>query len=235
MTHAEKIKAIDAEIKFQEAELKRLREERAAIAQEENQVDKIFDAVLNCPHSITAESVTLHFCQKQNKGYNDNALSQLRHRLAAYDHAARQREMQLLGEIEALERLALNALKQLGEEAAPQAQAAANTTDQSRAQFDAWIRTHEDEHGAVDEASAWAAWSACSLMQVTNTTMHGLEQFIEQVGDVHFQKCRVGSKEGAIRWDIEFGHYGDEVRGKTLREAITKAIAAQAKQGDTQP
>lgn len=44
-------------------------------------------------------------------------------------------------------------------------QAASNTTDQSRAQFDAWIRTHEEEHGAVDEASAWAAWSACSLMQ----------------------------------------------------------------------
>lgn len=107
-----------------------------------------------------------------------------------------------------------------------------HTTDQSRAQFDAWIRTHEEEHGAVDEASAWAAWSACSLMQVTNTTQQGLEQFIEQVGDVHFQRCRVGSKEGAIRWDIEFGHYGAEVRGKTLREAITKAIAAQAKQGD---
>lgn len=58
-----------------------------------------------------------------------------------------------------------------------------------------------------------------------------LAQFIEQVGDVHFQRCRIGSKEGAIRWDIEFGHYGDKVCGKTLREAITKAIAAQAKQG----
>ena len=67
-----------------------------------------------------------------------------------------------------------------------------------------------------------------------STAGHGLEQFIEQVGDVHFQRCRVGSKEGAIRWDIEFGHYGDEVRGKTLREAITKAIAAQAKKGEAQ-
>lgn len=72
---------------------------------------------------------------------------------------------------------------------------------------------------------------ASSDIDATNTTRQGLEQFIEQVGDVHFQRCRVGSKEGAIRWDIEFGHYGDEVRGKTLREAITKAIAAQAKQG----
>ena len=41
----------------------------------------------------------------------------LHHRLAAYNLAARQREMQLLGEIEALERLALNVLKQLGVEA----------------------------------------------------------------------------------------------------------------------
>lgn len=44
-----------------------------------------------------------------------------------------------------------------------------HTTDQSRAQFDAWIRTHEEEHGAVDEASAWAAWTACSLMQAASS------------------------------------------------------------------
>ena len=112
MTNTETIKAIDAEIKRQEADLQRLREERAAIAQEENQVDKIFDAVLNCPHSITHESVTLHFYPRQKEGHN--ALAQLHHRLADYDLAARQREMQLLGEIEALERLALNVLKQLG-------------------------------------------------------------------------------------------------------------------------
>ena len=110
MTNTETIKAIDAEIKIQEAELQRLREEKAAIVQEENHVDKIFDAVLNCPHSITAESVTLHFSQTQKDGHN--ALSQLRHRLADYDLAARQREMQLLSEIEALERLALANLKQ---------------------------------------------------------------------------------------------------------------------------
>ena len=61
------------------------------------------------------------------------------------------------------------------------------------------------------------------------------EQFIEQVGDVHFQRCRIGSKDGNIRWDIEFGHYDAEVRGKTLRDAITKAIAAQAKQGEPKP
>ena len=109
MSTAETIKAIDAEIKFQEAELKRLREEKAAIVQEENHVDKLFDAVLECPHSITHESVTLHFYPRQKEGHN--ALAQLRHRLAAADLAARQREMQLLSEIEALERLALANLK----------------------------------------------------------------------------------------------------------------------------
>ena len=75
---------------------------------------------------------------------------------------------------------------------------------------------------------------ASSAIDATNSTRQGLEQLIEQVGDVHFQRCRVGSKEGAIRWDIEFGHYGAEVRGKTLRDAITKALAAQAKQGEAQ-
>lgn len=72
---------------------------------------------------------------------------------------------------------------------------------------------------------------ASSAIDATNSTQQGLEQFIEQFEDVHFQRCRIGSKEGAIRWDIEFGHYGAEVRGKTLRDAITKALAAQAKQG----
>ena len=69
----------------------------------------LMDAVLNCPHSITHDAITLHFYPKQA---GHNALAQLRHRLAAYDLAARQREMQLLGEIEALEKLALANLKQ---------------------------------------------------------------------------------------------------------------------------
>lgn len=103
MTNTETIKAIDAEIKIQEAELQRLREEKAAIVQEEDHVDKLFDAVLNCPHSITHESVTLHFYPGQKEGYN--ALAQLRHRLAAADAAAKAREMELLAVIEDLERL----------------------------------------------------------------------------------------------------------------------------------
>ena len=84
MTNTETIKAIDAEIKIQEAELQRLREERAAIVQEDRPTTDdqcLMDAVLSCPHSITHESVTLHFCPRQKEGHN--ALSQLRHRLAA--------------------------------------------------------------------------------------------------------------------------------------------------------
>ena len=72
---------------------------------------------------------------------------------------------------------------------------------------------------------------ASSAIDATNSTRQGLEQLIEQVGDVHFQRCRVGSKEGEIRWDIEFGPNEVEVRGKTLQEAIAKALAVQSKQG----
>ena len=62
----------------------------------------LMDAVLNCPHSITHDAITLRFNPKQ-EGYN--ALAQLRHRLAAYDAAAKAREMELLAVIEDLERL----------------------------------------------------------------------------------------------------------------------------------
>ncbi len=60
-------------------------------------------AVLNCPHSITHDAITLHFSPKQKEGYN--ALAQLRHRLAAADAAAKARELELLAVIEDLERL----------------------------------------------------------------------------------------------------------------------------------
>ena len=62
----------------------------------------LMDAVLNCHHSITHESITLRFNPKQ-EGYN--ALAQLHNRLAAYDAAAKAREMELLAVIEDLERL----------------------------------------------------------------------------------------------------------------------------------
>ena len=76
----------------------------AALAeQEENQGQYLFDAVLNCPHSITHDAITLHFYPKQKAGHN--ALAQLRHRLAAADAAAKAREMELLAVIEDLERL----------------------------------------------------------------------------------------------------------------------------------
>jgi DNA repair exonuclease SbcCD ATPase subunit len=128
-THA--LEAVDAKLR---AELDELTEQMAAIGaggveplrkraapavvvvQEENHGHHLLDAVLNCAHSITHESVTLRFTPKQE---GHNALSQLRHRLAAADMAARQREMQLLCEIEALEGLALGYLKQQGSEATP--------------------------------------------------------------------------------------------------------------------
>lgn len=91
------ITTLDAEIKRQEAELQSLRKKLMAIGQEDRPTTNdqcLMDAVLSCPHFITAESVTLHFCPRQKEGHD--ALSQLQHRLADYDLAARQREMQLL-------------------------------------------------------------------------------------------------------------------------------------------
>ena len=75
----------------------------ASAEQEENQGQYLFDAVLNCPHSITHDAITLHFYPKQKEGHN--ALAQLRHRLAAADAAAKARELELLAVIEDLERL----------------------------------------------------------------------------------------------------------------------------------
>ena len=105
MSTEQTIAAINAEIQRQEQELKKLREELAAIEKAEGTADDqyLMDAVLNCPHSITHESITLHFSPKQKEGLN--ALAQLRHRLAAADAAAKAREMALLAVIEDLERL----------------------------------------------------------------------------------------------------------------------------------
>lgn len=213
MSTAETIKAIDAEIKRQEAELQRLREERAAIAQEENQVDKIFDAVLNCPHSITHESVTLHFYPRQKEGHN--ALAQLHHRLAAYDLAARQREMQLLGEIEALERLALNVLKQLGAEAttpnAPlyhprevgfSAQPAAQGLD-----------AETQRHAAIGKAIERACMDLPDGTEISVSLEKdaGTVTLIDRDGNEHENFC------------TDYGFAG------VLNEAIDAALAAQAK------
>ena len=98
------IAAINAEIQRQEQELTKLREELAAIEKAESPADdqELLLSVLSCPHTVTHESITLRFNPKQ-EGYN--ALAQLRHRLAAYDAAAKAREMELLAVIEDLERL----------------------------------------------------------------------------------------------------------------------------------
>ena len=105
MSTDQTIAAIDAEIQRQEKELTKLREELAAIEKVEATADDqyLMDAVLNCPHTITHESITLRFYPKQKAGHN--ALAQLRHRLAAADAAAKAREMELLAVIEDLERL----------------------------------------------------------------------------------------------------------------------------------
>ena len=83
------------------------------------------------------------------------------------------------------------------------------------------VYTEQQVHALLAEVSAPAAQEMDAQ----------LVAFIENVRDFKAQAVRVGTKEGEIRWDIEFGHYGAELRGKTLREAISKALAAQAKQG----
>ncbi len=100
------IAAINAEIQRQEQEPQRLREGLAAIEKAEIPADnqELLLSVLSCPHTITHESITLHFSPKQA---GHNALAQLRHRLAAADAAAKAREMELLAVIEDLERLIL--------------------------------------------------------------------------------------------------------------------------------
>ena len=96
--------AIDAEIQRQEQELTKLREELATIEKAESPADDqdLLLSVLSCPHTVTHESITLRFNPKQ-EGYN--ALAQLHNRLAAYDAAAKARELELLAVIEDLERL----------------------------------------------------------------------------------------------------------------------------------
>lgn len=89
----------------------------------------------------------------------------------------------------------------------------------------AWVAPLDKDSGEAVAREMIAALNAA------HPTTQGLEQLIEQAGDVHFQRCRLGSIKGPIRWDVSFGHHGIEVRGKTLQEAIAKALAAQAKQG----
>ena len=104
MTTKQTIAAINAEIQRQEQELKKLREELAAIEKAESPADdqELLLTVLSCPHTVTHESITLRFNPKQ-KGYN--ALAQLHNRLTTYDAVAKAREMELLAVIEDLERL----------------------------------------------------------------------------------------------------------------------------------
>ena len=104
MSTEQTIAAINAEIQRQEQELKKLREELAAIEKAESTADdqELLLTVLSCPHTVTHESITQRFNPKQE---GHNALAQLRHRLAAADAAVKAREMELLAVIEDLERL----------------------------------------------------------------------------------------------------------------------------------
>ena len=94
---------------------------------------------------------------------------------------------------------------------------------------DAGTETYAEQVQAKTRKAKQSLTAELKAALATRPTQYELEQFIEKTGDVHFQRCRVGSREGEIRWYIEFGHYGAEVRGKTLQEALTKALAAQAK------
>lgn len=176
----------------------------ALTAQEENHGEHLFDAVLNCPHSISAESVTLHFCPKQKEGYN--ALSQLRHRLATHDLAARQRELQLLGEIEALERLALRVLKQLGAEATP------------IAWYVTGCNTLLDEHDAKSEAKRCGGSAKAVPLYTSPPAKHGLDaQMIKHISALS-ELVRMPNAE-----------YFADAHNAAVRHL--RALAAQAKQG----
>lgn len=65
----------------------------------------LLDAVLGPMHSVTAEYVTLRFSQKQP---GHNALEQLVNRIKDYELTTNQRMLQLISEIEALEKLVLS-------------------------------------------------------------------------------------------------------------------------------
>jgi hypothetical protein len=197
-----------------------LREELTAItAQEERPINDqhLMDAVLNCPHSITSESVTLHFSQTQKDGHN--ALSQLRHRMAGYDMAARQREMQLLSEIEALEKLALANLKQQGAEATP------------IAWYVTGCSTMLDEHDAKSEAKRCGG-SAKAVPLYTAPPAHAdardaarYHWLRNQMLGVDFDWC--GNGITALVFEVPDGC----AYSRNCDQSIDTAIAAQTKHG----
>lgn len=83
-----------------------------------------------------------------------------------------------------------------------------------------------------DEASAIAAWNnraPASREQQAAQQDAELMEFIGSVADFKAQRIRLGSTTGEIRWDVEFGHYGQSVRSDTLANAIKKAMKAAAR------
>ena len=83
-----------------------------------------------------------------------------------------------------------------------------------------------------DAIAHWNRRSASSEQQAAQQNAE-LMEFIESIADFKAQRIRLGSTTGEIRWDVEFGRYGQRVRGDTLANAIKKAMktAARASNG----
>ena len=56
----------------------------------------------------------------------------------------------------------------------------ADALQTERASFAAWIRTHEDEHGAVDDASAWAGWTGRAALSAAQDAPAQAAQAVPQ-------------------------------------------------------
>lgn len=49
--------------------------------------------------------------------------------------------------------------------------------------------------------------------------------WFDKVGEVHICRVREGHANGALRWDVEYGHYGDLAKSKKgMRQAIDAAM-----------
>lgn len=62
---------------------------------------------------------------------------------------------------------------------------------QSRAEFDAFVRTHEQDHGALDEPSALAGWQAARALPA------GMEP------ELHMTRKTIGEVDGFPVWEYE--------------------------------
>jgi hypothetical protein len=96
--------------------------------------------------------------------------------------------------------------------------------------FDAWWSKAGDGRSKMLAKRAWEA-ALRSEAPAADALDAALIGFIEKAGRAQFERVRVGSVTGEIRWDIEFGYDDAEVRAPTLQEAIALAAQAAAKEG----